>query len=360
MPNRRIDVNAVIDRIRLKKQGADPSTPSSGFSWLYNKSNGFYYMGDDGAANLISLPYLSDIYIDASGGNDTTGDGKVGSPYATLAKALSVLPDYLSTSVTIHCVDGTYTEAVVLKRFRCQGDVWLTITGNTTTPANVDFTGTDGGAVATVQGNVQIELEGLQLNATITTGLSVANGPLVYVDRCNITGSLTYGIVGTFHSTIRFWGNITIDSWSDMGITLQRGTVGVYNGPGTLTITGPGTSGIGIHIYAHAQLVFGGNPANLTITGVQFGFQMGLNALFQHITATGTITIDNASKPANSAAIQCTDLSSWSINQTVTIDNFTDAFEANSISYVEASGTRNITNVTNISDASQNSVIYLP
>ena len=49
MPNRRIDVNAVIDRLRLKEQGADPATPSGGFGWIFERDNGkFYVMNDDG------------------------------------------------------------------------------------------------------------------------------------------------------------------------------------------------------------------------------------------------------------------------------------------------------------------------
>ena len=48
MPNRRIDVNAVIDRVRAKEQAGDPANPSAGFWWLYCKADGLYFMEDDG------------------------------------------------------------------------------------------------------------------------------------------------------------------------------------------------------------------------------------------------------------------------------------------------------------------------
>ena len=47
MANKRIDVDAEIDRIRLKEQAGDPATPSSGFGWLFMKTDGFLYYEDD-------------------------------------------------------------------------------------------------------------------------------------------------------------------------------------------------------------------------------------------------------------------------------------------------------------------------
>ena len=48
MPNRRIDVNAVIDRFRAREQAGDPANPTAGFWWIYAKADGLYYMEDDG------------------------------------------------------------------------------------------------------------------------------------------------------------------------------------------------------------------------------------------------------------------------------------------------------------------------
>jgi hypothetical protein len=49
MANKRIDVDAEIDRIRLKEQTGNPSTPSNGYGWLFEKSDTkFYAMNDAG------------------------------------------------------------------------------------------------------------------------------------------------------------------------------------------------------------------------------------------------------------------------------------------------------------------------
>jgi hypothetical protein len=49
MANKRIDVDAEIDRIRLKEQAGNPATPSTGYGWLFEKSDGdLYFMNDAG------------------------------------------------------------------------------------------------------------------------------------------------------------------------------------------------------------------------------------------------------------------------------------------------------------------------
>lgn len=49
MANKRIDINAVIDRVRLKEQAADPVNPDAGFGWLFERNDGnFFFMNDAG------------------------------------------------------------------------------------------------------------------------------------------------------------------------------------------------------------------------------------------------------------------------------------------------------------------------
>jgi hypothetical protein len=48
MANKRIDVDAEIDRVRLKEQVGDPASPSAGYTWLYTKGTGlFLKQGDE-------------------------------------------------------------------------------------------------------------------------------------------------------------------------------------------------------------------------------------------------------------------------------------------------------------------------
>jgi hypothetical protein len=48
MPNVYIDSTANIDRVRLKEQLSAPTTPDSGYGYLYIKSDGLYFKGDNG------------------------------------------------------------------------------------------------------------------------------------------------------------------------------------------------------------------------------------------------------------------------------------------------------------------------
>lgn len=61
-----IGVDAVIDRIRLSEQVSDPSTPATGYGYLYIKSGGIYFMGDDG---LVIGP----LSPSTGGGTDVLG-----------------------------------------------------------------------------------------------------------------------------------------------------------------------------------------------------------------------------------------------------------------------------------------------
>ncbi len=57
------------------------------------------------------------VYVAATG-SDETGDGSSAAPYATITKALSVIPKNLNSfTATINIVDGTYNEDVVVTGF---------------------------------------------------------------------------------------------------------------------------------------------------------------------------------------------------------------------------------------------------
>jgi hypothetical protein len=101
---------------------------------------------------------------------------------------------------------------------------------------------------------------------------------------------------------------------------------------------------------------------NITITGVQFGFAVGLNSHFGHLAASSTVSITNASTPSGSAAILGTDHSTWAMNGSsaqLTLDHLTYAFQLNSITYGEHVGTRTFTNVGSLTNVVQNSIVYL-
>jgi hypothetical protein len=85
----------------------------------------------------VRLAAALSLYV-ATTGNDTTGDGSVGAPWATIQKAIDYTVDtydFNGYEVTINVADGTYAENVNLRSFAGAGRINLE--GNTTTPANV-------------------------------------------------------------------------------------------------------------------------------------------------------------------------------------------------------------------------------
>jgi hypothetical protein len=326
-------------------------------------TNGFVKTSaGDGTLSVDTSTYAqgdsatSTIYVTTTG-NDTTGTGEVGNPYLTLAKALSTLPRVLVYNHTIDMGNGTYAEAINLTTFTSAGG-FIIITGDTTTPANVVFSGTmsvelSGASVTTIgaiTGAVWAELEGITLNTSSTFGIVGARGAYVVLDRSVVTGTLTTGVRITLSSTIEFRGNNTIsgfNSTAGRGLALHYSSSGLFTVAGTLTITGNSTpvSSYGVHMLNSNFLLFTAS-CNITITSIQYGFQTGFQSSFTHQGGSSTITITNSgSTPSNSRGVQTTDASSWSTTQTITMDRFTTGFESNSQAYIESTGTRNLTNL---------------
>ena len=313
----------------------------------------------------------ANIFISTTG-SDTTGKGTAGAPFQTLAKALSILPKLITQVHTINVADGTYAEPVNVQGFVSVFGGEIIILGNVATPTNVNFTGTasvtfrnaNSTPCCVAIGPVNLTLRGIKAGATVscTDGITAALGAYVVVDRCHAAGTFSSsGVTATLGSIIEFRGNCTISGWTVRGIGGFHGSKFYYTSAGTLTITGPGSgTPIGVHLAFLSSFICSTASTNFTITGeVKYGFQLGLSSIFQHTGATSTITVDNVATPANSAGALNTDNSSWSATCTTTFDHLTASFEVNSISYAEASGTRNYTN-TGAAISSQNGVVFLP
>ena len=61
---------------------------------------------------VAAPPIPQDLYVDAEGGDDDTGDGSEGNPYKTITKALSVIPDDDGLKYTVHLAAGIYNSAL--------------------------------------------------------------------------------------------------------------------------------------------------------------------------------------------------------------------------------------------------------
>ena len=188
-------------------------TYSSGTTTFNNNTGGTfnvtgYYTG--------STVYANEIHVSALSGNDTTGDGHLLTPYATITKALSVASGGL---IIVH--PGTYTESPT-------SNVVVTIISVNDNASKTFLNGTLTLATATRVGGIRI------------SDLVISNSGTTYIDDCNITTSFVKS--GS--------GFVQIDN-----TTLQCSSGSLISGSGLVTINGD-------HLY---PLVVNNASANVII-----------------------------------------------------------------------------------------------
>lgn len=282
----------------------------------------------------------ADLHIDPAG-SDETGDGTDVSPYATLAKALSTLPDSLSSACTIHAAAGAYQEPIVLRRFRSGPDARLTVEGDVSDPAATTFTW------GNVAGGMYAALRGVRFNANGYTGVSIEDKADVVIDHCQVGGTISGNALSVQrYALARLKGDTLFEGWTGKGIDVGTWSSVFFDDAGTLRIVGPGSSGTGLYIGYQAMMVVGWcDGLHIEITNVHEGIVACLCSMFQHYANSGSISIKNTGQPKGGAACISGDISTWSTNQRLIIDNFKTALHAHAGAYIEAVGPRTFTNV---------------
>lgn len=223
----------------------------------------------DESANIISTNVLladKTIYV-ATTGNDTTGDGSAGAPYATITKAKSVIPKNLNGFMaTINIAAGTYVEAVTLYgyhggKFRLTTSGTVNINSMTITDcAEVVFGGTGSyifgtGSVPNVL-LIQQSIVTTSTTVTISVAGTTETGAIFDSSIISIFGTFSFGTndAGLY---ARYGAQVYINAISggtvvSYGIVAQSGgqvsyTTASYTA-GTLTVTQSGG-----RIYTGAQ-----------------------------------------------------------------------------------------------------------
>ena len=131
MANKRIDVDAEIDRIRLKEQGDNPATPSSGYGWLFEKTDGdFYFMN---AAGEVQGP-LGQKYFTLTVSGDLTVDPGFLRLYNLTGKALIISKVHIA-------VNTAPTDADILVDVNENGTTIFTSQSNRPSITATEFTG---------------------------------------------------------------------------------------------------------------------------------------------------------------------------------------------------------------------------
>lgn len=332
-----------------------------------------------------TTPPATTTYI-ATTGNDSN-DCSVGSKCLTLAHAVGLLTGtVLDTTYTINVADGTYAEAPTIDELVTTDKGLLSIIGNTTTPANVVFTGSvtrkgqtnasdfpggsanwvdqvNGGYVA---GPVNVEFHGVTFtnSAAARNGLIVENKAFVVLDKVTVSSNSKNSLVLNHYARVRMDNNNTFTNFTSNGVLYYwHSLITMGTTAATTTITGPGGSSATVCVYGSDHslwLVENGNGTTLNITLCKTGFALGLSAYFQNISAqVSTVNITGTNPlTSGSAAVLVTDLSDYASNQTTVITHYDTGFAVTTMSYVE-SGTSTFSDVNTHVATSQNSFARL-
>lgn len=172
------------------------------------------------------------LYVSPQG-NDTSGNGTSAAPYASLAKALAVIPkDLGGQKITINIASGTYTEAGVNITDFYGGE--LEITGDSTTPPV--FTN----RIYAMGCSARIALKYIHTRATETWGgITASRCRLVEINDCKVDATVTgkgFGIYSAFMSAV-YVHNTQVNNclygvscvWGNMYVSTMTGTGNTYS-----------------------------------------------------------------------------------------------------------------------------------
>lgn len=197
---------------------------------------------NDPAAAGRTLLTTSKTYYVATTGNDSTGDGSVGSPWLTIQHAINFVMETIDLggqTVTIQVANGTYTGGMIVGRpFTGGGQVY--IQGNTTTPSSCIISTTSADCLA-VAGGAEVYIQGFKL--TTTTGgrlISSVNNSMVIV-----IGNMEYGA--------------TPSGWQHLFAGDNSGIIVTAN----YTVSGGGAA----HLFATTNSFIAVNGLTVTLSG---------------------------------------------------------------------------------------------
>ncbi|MDM8568468.1 Calx-beta domain-containing protein, partial [Thiotrichales bacterium HSG1] len=194
------------------------------------------------------------VYV-STAGNDSTGDGNVGTPYLTITKAIQEVTD----GGTVNIAAGTYTEAAMITI-----DKNVTINGDTTTNTivdggnshrsfdiigsntvvmnyltirngnadNSDGNGNDGGAIQN-WGTLTLNNSTISGNSATTAGGAFANAGTLTLNNSTISGNSTSDGGGVRNTG---GGTVTLNNTTVSNNTVTNNGGGINNVSGTLTL----------------------------------------------------------------------------------------------------------------------------
>lgn len=212
---------------------------------------------------------IKTIYVSTTG-SDSTGDGSVGTPYATINKAFSVISQTLDTAgfaITIKLFGGTYTDSVgVIPSWVGGGQI--IISGNDALPSSVILTSSVSTGVVNVTNPGHVKVEYLKLQSTVGNCLTTKGSGSKLTVGAGINFGTCAGIQmqADAQSTLNRENSYTI---SGGALIHEAATGGVINTTSGITVTGVGTIAYSVR-YAQAVLLGVLNNAGTTWSGGTF------------------------------------------------------------------------------------------
>lgn len=202
----------------------------------------------DSIANDIGLIVDKTVYVSGSG-SDSLGEGTSANPYATIAKALSVLPKNLNGhDAVVYLATGTYNENVVVSGFY---------------GGNVIFTGASGASV-TIKSLVVEGSATLHINSNLSLGVSGTNGTagivvqqarlLCFATNVFVTAAQATGVY-VARDGFAMFGTLTINNTTGVAVQGTSGGTVYIN-----TLAGSNNSGIAIQSGNGAKVAFNTKP----------------------------------------------------------------------------------------------------
>lgn len=317
---------------------------------------------------------MTDLYV-ATTGNDSN-DGTSASPFATITHALSAIPLLVNDAFVIHLADGTYAEGIAIAGRLSALPNSITILGNTSTPANVQLSGSvtypafrnqaSGNASVFITGGVNVTLNGLTTTGSLsgtyaaliqggasvtlqsvdvestgnTVGVSVQDGSsitLIDIVTINVTNqaagsAATFGI-GSIGLQLLYGSRVCLKPLSNSSqIWIKATTAG----------TSQATQFWGVHAAYGSHVVEDlaySSKLTVRIDHAYVGVQLGLSSSFQMQVHPGYLLLynDNVTtlKTDGSSGVLATDNSSFSVGGDMQIQGFQYGVNVNSLSYAE-------------------------
>ena len=184
--------------------------------------------------NIKPLESDTSYYVSATTGSDTTGDGSELSPYASITKALSVIPKNLGGyTAVINISDGTYDEDIVVKGI---SNGYIRLQRNGVQELN-DLCNVKS---IVVENCNSVTISGLNLTTTDTSGIFGTRTDFINVQSCqsisnaNAKPSFSFDYVSVVrvsgnrslnhYSCLRSYNShIVSDNWSDDSMAINYG-----------------------------------------------------------------------------------------------------------------------------------------